>query len=91
MQWQIDVNGPNTHPVYKFLKECFPGDITWNFASKVPNLARLLVAAVSLTPRCSYKFIVDREGVPVARFEKESWEEITKYIEGLLEVKKEAK
>ena len=32
---KIDVNGDNTHPVYKFLKTCFPGDITWNFAAAV--------------------------------------------------------
>jgi hypothetical protein len=25
---KIDVNGANTHPVYTFLKKCFPGDIT---------------------------------------------------------------
>jgi glutathione peroxidase len=33
---KIDVNGPNTHPLYKFLKEAKPGlmgskDIKWNF------------------------------------------------------------
>jgi len=31
---KIDVNGSNEHPVYTFLKKCFPGDITWNFSSK---------------------------------------------------------
>jgi len=31
---KIKVNGPNTHPVYQWLKQAFPGDITWNFASK---------------------------------------------------------
>lgn len=31
---KIDVNGDNTHKVYKFLKSCFPGDINWNFATK---------------------------------------------------------
>lgn len=39
---KLDVNGPNTHPLYKFLKENSPGgglvgallgkDIKWNFA-----------------------------------------------------------
>lgn len=38
---KVDVNGPNTVPVYKFLKEAAPGggllgflgkDIKWNFA-----------------------------------------------------------
>jgi len=31
---KINVNGPKTHPVYKFLKGAFPGDVTWNFAAK---------------------------------------------------------
>eukprot|EP01111_Echinosteliopsis_oligospora_P015250 TRINITY_DN5968_c0_g1_i1.p1 TRINITY_DN5968_c0_g1~~TRINITY_DN5968_c0_g1_i1.p1 ORF type:complete len:193 (-),score=21.67 TRINITY_DN5968_c0_g1_i1:7-585(-) len=29
---KVEVNGPNTHSVYKHLKEAFPGDIDWNFA-----------------------------------------------------------
>lgn len=60
---KIDVNGPNTHPVYKFLKECLPGDITWNFASK---------------------FVVNQDGVPVKRFEKESYEEMEQFFVELL-------
>lgn len=32
--FRIDVNGDNTHPVYAFLKKAFPGDVTWNFASR---------------------------------------------------------
>uniref|UniRef100_A0A6V3Q5A6 Glutathione peroxidase n=1 Tax=Lotharella globosa TaxID=91324 RepID=A0A6V3Q5A6_9EUKA len=28
---KIDVNGENTHPVYKHLKAKFPGDVSWNF------------------------------------------------------------
>ena len=31
---KIDVNGNNTHPIYLYLKEIYPGDIKWNFASK---------------------------------------------------------
>jgi len=31
---KIDINGDKTHPAYKFLKTCFPGDVTWNFASQ---------------------------------------------------------
>ncbi|ETO07126.1 glutathione peroxidase [Reticulomyxa filosa] len=31
---KIDVNGDDTHPVYRWLKESFPGDIRWNFATK---------------------------------------------------------
>lgn len=57
---KVEVNGSNTHPVYKFLKTCFPGDIAWNFRGK---------------------FLVNRAGVPIARFEeKESWENIEKII-----------
>mmetsp|Transcript_31875 Transcript_31875/g.77680 ORF Transcript_31875/g.77680 Transcript_31875/m.77680 type:complete len:128 (-) Transcript_31875:140-523(-) len=28
---KIKVNGPDAHPVYKHLKEAFPGEVTWNF------------------------------------------------------------
>jgi len=63
---KIDVNGPNTHPVYALLKGAYPGDVTWNFSSK---------------------FVVDRNGVPVARFEKESFEEIEKFLQEQLQQK----
>lgn len=35
MMEKVDVNGPNTHPVFKFLKGATedPRDIRWNFAS----------------------------------------------------------
>ncbi len=61
---KVDVNGANTHPVFEWLKKSFPGDITWNFASK---------------------FIVDADGVPVERCEKENWSiienKIVKYLD----------
>lgn len=60
---KIDVNGDNTHPVYTFLKGCFPGDITWNFAAR---------------------FLVDKNGVPVKRLQKETWEETEQIIQQLL-------
>jgi len=53
------INGDKTNIVYKFLKDCFPGDITWNFSSK---------------------FMIDADGIPVKRFEKESWDDIEKFI-----------
>ncbi len=28
---KIDVNGINTHPIYRYLKNALPGKITWNF------------------------------------------------------------
>lgn len=28
---KVDVNGPNTHPLYQFLKAELKGDIKWNF------------------------------------------------------------
>ena len=31
---KINVNGEETHAVYVYLKDVFPGDISWNFASK---------------------------------------------------------
>jgi glutathione peroxidase-family protein len=35
-QEKIDVNGPNTHPVYQYLKGACAscaGDVTWNFSA----------------------------------------------------------
>ena len=32
---RADVNGPDTQPVYKFLKSAKPGDIEWNFSKFV--------------------------------------------------------
>jgi glutathione peroxidase len=34
------------------------------------------------------KFIVNADGIPVARFEKESWDDIEKYVTKLLETPK---
>ncbi|MES1912353.1 MAG: hypothetical protein MHM6MM_004641 [Cercozoa sp. M6MM] len=66
---KIEINGENTHPIYQWLKEIFPGDITWNFASK---------------------FLIDRNGVPVRRFDKsESWESIEESIVQLCEAEVE--
>ena len=59
-----DVNGKDMNPIYGFLKQSLPGDITWNFAAK---------------------FVVDAEGRPIARFENQSWSEIEKYIQGVLD------
>lgn len=28
---KVQVNGPHTHPVFQFLKQYFPGDVSWNF------------------------------------------------------------
>lgn len=57
---KVNVNGDGIHPVFAFLKTCFPGDIAWNFRGK---------------------FLVNRAGIPVKRFEeKESWESIEKAI-----------
>jgi len=58
---KIEVNGDNTHKVYKYLKTVFPGDINWNFATK---------------------FVVGRNGLAVARFDKnQTWQEIEKCIQ----------
>lgn len=82
---QIDVNGPNTHPVYKFLKTCFPGDITWNFSSKVRRALPPLLSHVSACLTLPQQFLINRDGVPIARFEKEPWSEISAAIDELLE------
>lgn len=65
---KVEVNGPDTAPLFQYLKQNQPGDqpegeIQWNFT----------------------KFVVDRSGTPVARFEpKESPESMRSVIEGLL-------
>ncbi|MNW25991.1 hypothetical protein D3C74_27510 [compost metagenome] len=65
---KVEVNGPDTAPLFQYLKQKQPGDqpegeIQWNFT----------------------KFVVDRSGAPVARFEpKESPESMRSVIEGLL-------
>jgi len=63
---QVDVNGSNAHPLFKFLKDSISGGswlfgsaITWNFE----------------------KFLINRDGVPVARFGKaENFDEIEKAL-----------
>ena len=47
MTSKIEVNGANRHPLYKYLLEKIPGDISWNFE----------------------KFLVNRQGEVIARFE----------------------
>ena len=31
---KINVNGNDTHPIYAWLKQSFPGKVTWNFSGK---------------------------------------------------------
>lgn len=57
------MNGDDSHSVYKFLRACYPGDITWNFSSK---------------------FLINRVGAVVARFELEGWHAIEDAIVALL-------
>ena len=65
---KIDVNGPNSHPLYTFLKAAKPGimgseAIKWNFT----------------------KFLVDREGRVVGRFDStKKPESLQEHIESLL-------
>ena len=37
MTSKIEVNGANRHPLYQYLLEKFPGDITWNFEKFLIN------------------------------------------------------
>lgn len=30
---KVSTNGPDAHPVWKFAKEAFPGEVRWNFAA----------------------------------------------------------
>ena len=64
-----DVNGEQTNEVYQWLKESFPGDITWNFSTY---------------------FLINHEGIPVQRFEKESWEVIKAAIDVEVQAAKDA-
>lgn len=64
-----DVNGDQTNPVYTWLKQAFPGDVTWNFSTY---------------------FLINHQGVPVQRFEKESWENIKASIDKAVEEAKAA-
>ena len=34
---KIDVNCPDTHPIYRLLKDSIPGDIGWNFTKYLVN------------------------------------------------------
>lgn len=63
-----DINGDDTNPVYVWLKQSFPGDITWNFSSY---------------------FLINHEGIPIQRFEKDSWGDIRRAIaESVTEARK---
>jgi glutathione peroxidase len=61
-----DVNGDHTHSLYKFLKDVFPGDVTWNFQSW---------------------FIIDENGVPIARFTKDPYPDIDVGIKHALDAR----
>jgi len=81
---KTDVNGPNAHPIWKFLKEARPAvmaakkdrdavtdggaDITWNFN----------------------KFLVNRAGKPIKRYppamDESVYKQIEKDIAGMLDV-----
>lgn len=67
---KADVNGDEEQPVYTWLKKSFPGDVTWNFASK---------------------FLVNAQGIPIARFEKESWDTVKQAVVEALKDAKKAK
>lgn len=61
-----DVNGPSTHSLYTFLKNVFPGDVTWNFQSF---------------------FIIDENGIPVARFTKDPYPDIDAAVKQVLDAR----
>jgi glutathione peroxidase len=61
---KVEVNGPNTHPVWQYLKRVYPGDVSWNFHGW---------------------FVLNAEGIPVARFNKEPYEQIDAFIKKVLD------
>jgi len=56
---KTDVNGPNTHSVFSYLKGVYPGDVSWNFHGL---------------------FVVNEDGIPVGRFNKEPYPLIDEFI-----------
>jgi len=68
---QVDVNGSNAHPLFKFLKDnvkgtswIFGSAVTWNFE----------------------KFLVDRDGVPISRYGKsDGYDAMVKDVEAALD------
>ena len=77
---QVNVNGPQTHPVWKFLKETAGGgDVKWNFGRSSPSLAAAAPALAGAAQRRSEpfpraegatagaKFIIDKDGRVVGR------------------------
>ena len=56
---KTDVNGANTHPVFQYLKQVYPGDVNWNFHGL---------------------FVVNEEGIPIRRFNKEPYPVIDEFI-----------
>jgi len=61
---KVIVNGPNTHPLWQYLKTVYPGDVSWNFHGF---------------------FVINEQGIPVRRFNKEAYPEIDEFIKQTLD------
>ena len=59
---KIEVNGPNAHPVYKFLKTHHPGDVRWSATNSTAHLV------IPLACRNFEKFLLTQDGVVFRRY-----------------------
>ena len=85
---KIEVNGDNAHPVFKYLKECQPYKFDGKGKMKMAFISKLSKTTKSKADiRWNFtKFLVDKEGNVVDRFEPvESIDSIEKRIEELLQ------
>ncbi|MCR5350341.1 MAG: glutathione peroxidase [Acholeplasmatales bacterium] len=84
---KIEVNGENTHPVFKFLKDSQPYKFSGKGKTKMAFISKLSKTSKSTSDiRWNFtKFLIDKNGNAIDRFEPvESIESIEKRIEELL-------
>jgi hypothetical protein len=83
---KTDVNGAASHPVFRYLKQVYPGEITWNFhglfvinqdGRQQGGGERTLSCCAALLTACS---AVCCSGIPIRRFHKEPYPEIDAFI-----------
>lgn len=82
---KIEVNGPNAHPVWKFLKEAKPAVMS----EKVKERDAIAKGDEEITWNFN-KFLVNRAGKPIKRYppkmDKAVYEQIEKDLKGMLDV-----
>lgn len=86
---KIEVNGPNTHPLYQFLKSALPETpataSNW-VSNQSPNMLTVTPCQPGEVQWNFEKFLCNREGKPVKRFApKAPMEEVQTSLEALLD------